>query len=230
MTPISIHTKRRSPAVSARPRLAGHSQTNFAIGRFQGMARGCGGKVDEVAISNVVMRGVRTPVFLRLGNRGRGMIEPRPGDMRNISISNVLVLDSSEPSSITGLPGFPIHDVTLSNFTVSEAGAGISAGLEVPELPQDYPFGGMFGQLPAYSLYGRHVDGLIIRNWRTRWQSPDVRPAAVFDHVSNLQIVGFHAATAAGQKAVISLDHVSKALILTAAHASTASMVKGNTD
>ena len=189
-----------------------------------------GGKVMEVAILNVVMRGVRTPVFLRLGNRGRGMIEPRPGDMRNISISNVMVLDSSEPSSITGLPGFPIHDVTLSNFTVSEAGAGISAGLEVPELPQDYPFGGMFGALPAYSLYGRHVDGLTIRNWRTRWQSPDVRPAAVFDHVSNLQIVGFHAAAAAGQKAVILLDHVSKAMILTAAHESTASMVKGNTD
>jgi polygalacturonase len=171
-----------------------------------------GGTVNAVAISNVIMREVRTPIFLRLGNRGRGMIEPRPGDMRNISINKVMVLDSSEPSSITGLPGFPIHGVTLSNFTVSEAGAGIFAGLEVPELPRAYPFGGMFGRLPAYSLYARHVDGLSINNWRTRWQSPDVRPAAVFNDVSNLQVVGFHAAALAGQKAVISLDHVSKAL------------------
>jgi len=175
-----------------------------------------GGRVDEVAISNIVMRGVGTPVFLRLGNRGRGMMEPRPGDMRNISISNVMVLASAEPSSITGLPGSPIHDVALSNFTVSEAGAGIFAGLEVPELPQEYPFGGMFGGLPAYSLYARHVDGLSINNWRTRWQSPDVRPAAVFDHVSNLQVVGFRAGAVAGQKAVILLDHVSKAQIVAA--------------
>jgi polygalacturonase len=171
-----------------------------------------GGKVEEVAISNVVMRGVDTPVFLRLGNRGRGMMEPRPGDMRNISIRNVMVLDSSEPSSITGLSGFPIHDVTLSNFTVSEAGAGIFAGFKVPELPGAYPFGGMFGQLPAYLLYARHVEGLSISNWRSLWQLPDVRPAAVFNDVSNLQVVGFHAAAVAGQKAVISLDHVSKAL------------------
>jgi Glycosyl hydrolases family 28 len=181
-----------------------------------------GGKVNNVVISNVVMRGVYTPVFLRLGNRGRGMIEPRPGEMRNISISNVMVLDSMEPSSITGLPGFPIHDVTLSNFIVSEAGAGIFAGLEVPELPRIYPFGGMFGLLPAYSLYARHVDGLSISNWRARWQLPDARPAAVFDDVSNLQVVGFRAAAVGGQKAVILLNHVSKTLMeaVTAAHES----------
>jgi hypothetical protein len=181
-----------------------------------------GGTVDEVAISNVVMRGVRTPVFLRLGNRGRGMIEPHPGEMRNISISNVMVFDSSNPSSITGLPGFPIHDVTLSNFIVNEAGAGISAGLEVPELPHAYPFGGMFGRLPTYSLYARHVDGLSISNWRTQWQLPDARPAAVFDDVSNLQVVGFRAAAAGRQKAVILLNHVSNALMeaVMAAHGS----------
>jgi hypothetical protein len=181
-----------------------------------------GGKVDGVAISNVVMRGVYTPVFLRLGNRGRGMIEPRPGEIRNISISNVMVVDSLEPSSITGLPGFPIHDVTLSNFIVSEAGAGIFAGLEVPELSRIYPFGGMFGRLPAYSLYARHVDGLSISNWRTRWQLPDARPAAVFDDVSNLQVVGFRAAAVGGQKAVILLNHANKTLMeaVTATHES----------
>ena len=141
-----------------------------------------------------------------------------------------MVFDSLEPSSITGLSGFPIHGVTLSNFTVSVVGAGIFADLEVPELPQAYPFGGMFGDLPAYALYARHVDGLRIRNWRTGWRSPDARPAAVFDHVSNLQIVGFHAAAAPGQKAAILLDYVTKGLI-TAASESAASMarVKGHT-
>jgi hypothetical protein len=192
-----------------------------------------GGSVDGVAISNVVMRGVRIPVFLRLGNRGRGMVEPRPGEMRNILISNIVALDSLEPSSITGLPGFPIHDVTLSNFAISEVGAGFFTGLQVPELPQAYPFGGMFGGLPAYSLYARHADGLSISNWRTQWQSLDVRPAAVFDNVSNLQVVGFHANAARMHQAVIVLDHASKVLMeaVTAAHQSPASTVriKGNT-
>src|SRR5262249_19698938 len=32
-----------------------------------------GGKVDQVAISNLLMSEVGTPIFLRLGNRGRGM-------------------------------------------------------------------------------------------------------------------------------------------------------------
>jgi polygalacturonase len=53
-----------------------------------------GGTVDQVVTSNVVMRGVRTPVFLRLGNRGRGMIERRTGQLRHISISNVMALDN----------------------------------------------------------------------------------------------------------------------------------------
>ena len=101
-------------------------------------------------------------------------------------------------------------------------------GWEVPELPKAYPFGGMFGALPAYSLYARHVNGLSISNWRTRWQSPDVRPAAVFDDVSDLQVVGFHAAAARGQRAVMLCDHSSKALLqaVTAEHATAASMVR----
>jgi hypothetical protein len=68
----------------------------------------------------------------------------------------------------------------------------------------------MFGHLPAYSLYGRHVDGLSISNWRTSWQLPDARPAAVFDDVSNLRVARFHAAAAWGQKAAILLNHVSR--------------------
>jgi hypothetical protein len=96
--------------------------------------------------------------------------------------------------------------------------------LDVPELPQAYPFGGMFGRLPAYSLYARHVDGLSISNWRTGWQLPDARPAAVFDDVSNLRVAGFYAAAAGGQKAPILLNHARKVWMdaVTIGHQSTA--------
>ncbi len=57
-----------------------------------------GGNVDGVAVSNVVTRDVRTPVFLRLGDRGRGMAIKHPGTMRNITISNIVALDAIRPS------------------------------------------------------------------------------------------------------------------------------------
>lgn len=172
-----------------------------------------GGEVSGVAISNVVMRGVRTPIFLRLGDRGRGMPVAYPGQIRDVTISNVSALDTIKPSSINGLPGFPIRDITLANVDVQEIGGGSLLKLAVPELPQAYPQGEMFGLLPAYSLYARHVDGLTVSNWRARWERKDLRPAAVFDDVKDLQILGFHAAAAAGSQPVILLRNVYGAMV-----------------
>jgi len=172
-----------------------------------------GGEVSAVAISNVVMRGVRTPIFLRLGNRGRGMTVRCPGRIRDITISNVSALDTTKSSSISGLPGYPIRDVTLTNVDVQEIGGNRFPGLAVPELPQGYPQGEMFGILPAYSLYARHVDGLTVNNWRDRWERKDLRPAAIFDDVSNLRIREFDADAAAGSQPVILLRNAGRPLI-----------------
>jgi polygalacturonase len=172
-----------------------------------------GGNVDGVAISNVVMRGVRTPIFVRLGNRGRGMIESTPGNMSDISIDNVIALDADRPSSINGLPGFPIRDVSLSNIQVNEGARARFAGPGIPELPHTYPYGGMFGVLPAYSLYARHVEGLSISNWHDRWDLPHLRPAAVLEDVSDLQLMGFNAGATEGKQPVVLLEGVRKATI-----------------
>ncbi len=172
-----------------------------------------GGTVAGVVISNVLMRGVRTPIFLRLGDRGRGMIPKYPGRMRDIIISNVAAFDAAKASSIDGLPGFPIRNVTLANINVSQLGGREFAGLTVPELPQAYPHGEMFGVLPAYSLYARHVDGLTVSDWRDRWERTDLRPAAVFDDVNGLRIVGLHADTIAASQPVVLLRGVSGAVI-----------------
>lgn len=87
------------------------------------------------------------------------------------------------------------------------------AGLAVPELANAYPYGGMFGMLPAWSLYARHVDGLSITNWRSRWEVADPRPAAVFDDVGDLRIVGFGAPAAHGSQPMVLLNDVHKAII-----------------
>ena len=101
----------------------------------------------------------------------------------------------------------------MANFDVQEIGSDRFLGLAVPELAQAYPEGEMFGILPAYSLYARHVDGLTVSNWRGRWERKDLRPAATLDDVSGVQILGLHAGAVAGPQPVILLHNVDGALI-----------------
>ncbi len=62
-----------------------------------------GGIMDGINISNVRIDGVQTPIFLRLGNRGRtirpDMKKPSVGIMRNISLSNISATGASEIGS-----------------------------------------------------------------------------------------------------------------------------------
>jgi len=162
-----------------------------------------GGTVDGVMISNVLMRDVRTPIFLRLGDRGRGMAVKRPGAIRNITISDIIATGAVRAVLMTGLPGFPITSVTLSNINLIEAGGARPAALDVPELAEAYPEPEIFGGLPAYSLYGRHVDRLILSNLLARFEKTDMRPAIVFEDVKDLDIHGVHADAASGVKSVM---------------------------
>ena len=58
----------------------------------------------------------------------------------------------------------------------------------IPELITSYPEFSMFGELPAWGLYVRHVDGLTMRNVKVRIKEDDYRTAMVFDDVKNLSI------------------------------------------
>ena len=49
-----------------------------------------GAQIEGVVISNISMQGVMAPIFIRRGNRGRGLTHPIPGTVRNISISNIV--------------------------------------------------------------------------------------------------------------------------------------------
>ncbi len=170
-----------------------------------------GGEISGIEVSNIVIRGARTPIFMRLGNRGRGMRVRIPGSIGDISFSNIIALDAARPCSFDGLPGYPIRRVTVADVDVEEIGGDRFDDLAVPELPQAYPQGEMFGPLPAYALYARHVDGLTVSNWRNRWERADMRPAAVFDDVRDLQVFGFAAHGSAGRAPLILMHNVSDA-------------------
>ncbi|MEJ2634349.1 MAG: glycoside hydrolase family 28 protein, partial [Calditrichia bacterium] len=115
-----------------------------------------GGVMDGVTISNVRIDGPQVPLFIRLGNRGRiykeGMAKPAVGVLRNINISNIVAsAGDSIGCSITGLPGHPVENVSLSHIRmIFPGGVGSEAAMKaVPEKEDAYPEGTMFGDLPA---------------------------------------------------------------------------------
>ncbi|MDQ2950455.1 MAG: glycosyl hydrolase family 28 protein [Acidobacteriota bacterium] len=173
-----------------------------------------GANIDGVVISNISMIGVETPIFIRLGNRGRGM-EPRlPGSVQNISIQNVVARSCSMTSSVTGLPGHPVRRVSIDGVLLSmDGGGGESRSLDVPEHETKYPEGNMFGQLPSFGFYGRHVEGLALTNVQARWEKEDLRPALVFDDLKDLVLDGFRTDTLAGSAPVVWFNNVADAFV-----------------
>jgi polygalacturonase len=152
-----------------------------------------GGKLDRVVVSNITMNKVGAPIFLRLGNRARpfkdGMDKPGIGSFRNVTISNIEAADAGPTGcAISGLPDAAIENVTISNVRFSFEGGGTKDLAErlIPEKPADYPEYSMFGQLPAYGLYCRHIKGLKLLNIELRTVQPDQRKAIVFDDVQDV--------------------------------------------
>ena len=153
-----------------------------------------GGEMNGVTISNVTMRGVGAPVFVRLGNRARPSVPDGPrqpvGRLRNVSISGVLARGGGPVGcAIAGLPGHPAENLSLTGLRLEFAGGGTAeqARREIPELPDAYPEFQMFGPLPAYGLYCRHVKGLRLRDIELETEKPDLRPPLVCSDVEELR-------------------------------------------
>lgn len=190
-----------------------------------GITLGCvdGGRLENVHISNVVIDGPRTPLFLRLGDRGRtylpGQPRPAPGVFRNVTISDVSARGAGALGcSITGIPGHPVQDITLSNirFYYRGGGAAPAAGLDVPEQEATYPGAGRFGPRPAYGLYLRHVEGIRLDNLVFRLEAPDPRPALVADDVQQLSVDGLQAAVSNAAPAFLHLRNARQVSIAAA--------------
>jgi hypothetical protein len=142
-----------------------------------------GSHLDSVVVSNITMANVRTPLFIRLGNRGRDMKKSVPGSLTNVSISNIVATGASITSTITGIPGHDVENVTLTSIRLSYAG-GVpycSPGDPIPEMENEYPDGDMFEAMPAYGLYCRHVRGLNLSDVQLAYEDHFYRLTAVHD-------------------------------------------------
>jgi polygalacturonase len=146
-----------------------------------------GSTIEGVVVSNVVMRGVATPIFVRLGNRGRGLDLPVPGSIDMVRIANVVATRATFTSSVTGIPGHPVGRVSINGFVVETEGEHPTVAVDVPEQVDQYPQAGMFGPLPARALYARHVQQLTLRDFEVSGGEGDARPALVCEDVHDLR-------------------------------------------
>jgi polygalacturonase len=173
-----------------------------------------GGWLDGVVISNIRMQRVRTPIFLRRGNRHE-RTDGTPGTLRGVRIENLHATGAILTSSVTGLPDFEVEDVTLSNIRMEseEAGKADWARRTVPEQEKAYPEARMFGRLPAYGFYCRHVRGLRLRQIEVTAAPSEARPAIVCDDVTDLEIQGLRPASVTGPQSVVRLAQTRQAYL-----------------
>ncbi|HEX6184678.1 MAG TPA: glycoside hydrolase family 28 protein [Pyrinomonadaceae bacterium] len=163
-----------------------------------------GGLLEDVTISNITMRDItNSPIFLRLGARLRGPKDStKVGALRRVQISNVVVhnADPKYASIISGIPGHPIEDVRLSNIRIYYQGGGTKAqaALDPPEKEDAYPEPVMFGEMPAYGFFVRHVKGIELDGVEVSYMKEDLRPPFVLTDVTRANLHRVRAQLAPG--------------------------------
>ena len=182
--------------------------TNCAFEGCQGLAIETvdGALLEDITISNITMRHIITaPIFMRLGRRLRGpAATTHPGALRRVTISNVVCSNAASEWGciISGIPGFPIEDVKLSDIYIQQRGGGTAAqaAIEPPENASGYPEPTMFGHMPSQGMFIRHARNLEVSGFEVAAMTPDVRPGFVLEDVDGVDL--FHIKTPAGAKPV----------------------------
>ncbi len=146
-----------------------------------------GALLEDVTISNITMRSVETPIFMRLGARMRGPEGIPVGAVRRVLISNMVCSDvrSQFCSLISGIPGHAIQDVKIRNILIQHCGGGSKddAARQLAEKEKAYPEPNMFGPTPAHGFFIRHAKGIEISDVTIVAETDEARPAVVLEDV-----------------------------------------------
>lgn len=150
-----------------------------------------GGVMENVTARRLTMCDVTSaPIFLRLGRRGRGPAGTMAGAMRGITLTDITAtgIDHRYPMILAGLCDRPIEDVTLARIALHYCGGGTveDAARVPPELPQAYPEPSMFGTLPAWGLWARHVRDLRVDGLTLSHDGADARVPVRTDGVTDV--------------------------------------------
>ncbi|MBO4850987.1 MAG: right-handed parallel beta-helix repeat-containing protein [Prevotella sp.] len=169
-----------------------------------------GATIEDVVADSITAVNTGNALFIRLGQRSGN----RKGAIRRVRISNLSAqvpfgrpdidydlrgpevdyFHNIHPAPICGIPGNCIEEVLLENVNIVYPGRA-SKGMayvplwrkgDVPEQIDKYPEFTMFGELPSWGFYLRHVRGVTLRNVRLSLEAEDFRPAIVEEDVEGL--------------------------------------------
>ena len=167
------------------------------------------GIMENITVSNITMNHVHHyPIYITTGCRNRGPKERTTVSTgRDIMISNMVAndVDSLAGIIVTGMPGEPLRNITLSNIQLQFRGGGRAelAKREYREQGKNYPEPRFAKETPAYGLFARHVDGLEVNNVTFRTMKPEYRPAAMLVDVKNESITNLKADLQKGAKLIV---------------------------
>jgi hypothetical protein len=166
-----------------------------------------GGNIENINVSRITAKNTGNALFIRLGHRAG----ERVGTIKNISIKDMNVeipfdrpdvsydlrgpevdfFHNPFPSPIVGILGHDIEGVHLENIEITCPGRAtkgmayipLSRLNQVPEQIDKYPEFSMFGELPSWGFYIRHVKDITFRNVKLNLSKSDFRPAIILDDV-----------------------------------------------
>jgi len=136
-----------------------------------------------------------------------------PAIVRNISFSGIHGTVTTDPAQLTEasvtsnynpgerhscitlncVGGSILENISFDNIHLTFGGGGTAEDAARRELP---PYSGeyfMLGPMPAYGLYARNARGLTMQNLRFQTSTSDLRPAVIFDGVTDAAIQGLSA-------------------------------------
>jgi polygalacturonase len=151
-----------------------------------------GAHISNVLVENIHVDDADTPIFLRLGARGRtfrpGDTALPPGSISGIAIRNLTAQHARRIGIlISGIPNRTIDHVTLKAISIAMTGEiPTTVPPEPEEKPDAYPEVRMFGpDLASYGLYARHIRGLTLKAVHITPITGDPRPESFLSDSSD---------------------------------------------
>lgn len=169
-----------------------------------GLASVDGAAIRRVRLSNIEMNNVVSPFQIRLSSEGKSFRghSPEaayhqkivgshpPGELRDITLDNIVVHEAVGNSFISGLPMHQLKNIRFSNIRVRltesvETGRVLA---DVPESESEYPRNDMWRYLPAYGFYFRHIAGLEFSGVEVTAGRQEKRPAILLKDTNSVRL------------------------------------------
>ncbi|HTJ66651.1 MAG TPA: glycosyl hydrolase family 28 protein [Actinospica sp.] len=173
-----------------------HLTVNAAGKAGLGIVSMDGAQISNVSYTDVTMKDAATPIFIKIGDRGRCPGSPGPGSISGITFDHVTGthlsdLGANYTSTITGMPGHPVSNVTVENvdLTVPGGDPASDATIDPPTVYTSYVPRDL-GTRPSYGWWLRNVSGIDFTDDTVGYDKNDDRPAFIGDAGSKITLNG----------------------------------------